>query len=79
MKYLIIILLITACATPRIPTKCLEKRIRVNEKYFRKIDGINIAQEGNSKPYFIMTFKTMKENNSRYDSLVEYVNCLEKN
>jgi len=66
-------------AESNIINKCLEKRIIVNEKYHKRIDGINVAQEDNSEPYYIVSTQAMKEIHERYNVLVEYTNCLEKN
>ena len=58
-------------------TKCMEKRIIANEKYYKKIDGINKAQIGNTKLYYTVSTQAMKETHERYNALVDYVDCLE--
>lgn len=77
MKPLIslILFLFMSCAT--IPKECMELRVMADEKYFTKIDGINFAQSGKGKVYYVMTLKAMQEMNERYDALANYVNCVE--
>lgn len=79
MKPLILLILIPfllmSCASlPQI--KCAEKRIAALEKFNKRID-VHIAKEGNSEPYFVVSFEAMKEMGEQYNALAEYVNCFE--
>ena len=84
MKYPITIMVIIFCipllfmSCVSLPhTKCMEKRDLAVEKYFTRIDGLNIAQDGKGPYYFVMTEKGFDGINERYDALVDYVNCFE--
>lgn len=77
MKPLIflILFLFISCAT--ISKECVELRVMATEKYYKRIDGINNAQEGNAEPYYVISTKAMEEMHERYDALADYVNCFE--
>lgn len=77
MKPLIFLIPFLFMSCAGIPKKCIELRNVANEKYFTRIDGINIAQYGKGPYYFVMPEKAMEEMNERYDALANYVNCFE--
>ena len=61
---------------------CMELRELATGKYFEKIGEVNVAQFPNkctAGAFFIMSKEAMNNHNNRYDALVDYVNCLERN